>query len=498
MRVWNKYSREYVYVSCRKCALCKSKRARFWTDKMNRESKCHPYTLFGTLTYSPEFLPILSYDREHEALVSDDGSLCFSINGKIKDYLDHDSLHYIRLNNGCLPYFRVSDMQRFVKRLRSRIASNPSGEPKSCRYLRFVFVGEYGETKLRPHMHFVFYTGSKWFAEHQQDVVSSCWSTDGRSTDKKQLGRVDCSLVKNSASSYVASYIACVDSLPKIYTFPQLRPRIVSSKHPPIGSLLGSDEEVRKLFDSGSVYRTVTGRNGEVLQCLWPQDFCDRLYPRFRGFGKVSVDVLRRLYCLSDDVLGKSFDEFFFFCENERLKTNSFLQPYFQYLFTENSNCQSNSCLHVLLSQMRRFSHQARLFNVSLDDYFDRIVDYWSRRDYALLKMQQEWKQQFVESDKSLSLFASVRFDNEFCYRVSSHSSNFKLSDYVLDCDEDSLAYSVGLPQASDPEYVHKLSMCNKVIHDGKNKHIKYEYLNSDRIDDELKNFYKYLISKKT
>ena len=515
-RVWNKYTRQFSFVPCRKCNMCLSKRAQFWTDKLNRESKCHPYTLFGTLTYAPEFLPFLSYDSEHEALVSSDGALCIN-QSELNEYLDYESKRYIDLLGGNLPYARSSDLQGFIKRLRERVRKNPSGESESCRYVRYIICYEYGETKLRPHAHFIIFTGSTWLAEHAEDVVASCWSTDCRYSDSKQLGRVDVSHVRSSASSYVASYITCLDSLPKIYKLRKLRPALLFSKHPSLGSLLSDNEEVRQLFGSGSVYRSVRGKDGEVLQVLWSKDICDRLYPRVFGFGRVSPDVLRGLYERSGSFVSESFDEFFWHIKKiaddgtqdpiyhvrsfdlkkdfHICKINTDLSYYLRYVLTENQNSQSNSVLHKLLSSLKRFALQSQVFKIDYGDYFDRIVDYWQRRDYALLKYQCQWQQDISSRSKDLRDFSLTKFDPEFEYQVS-NSPNFKLNDYYADGLLDSFS-CINLDCDRDHAFMDKVSLSNKVIGDGKNKHIKYEYLERDRIDSELKSYYKYLISKK-
>lgn len=515
-RIWNKFTREFSYVPCKKCNVCLTKRALFWTDKLNRESKCHPYTLFGTLTYAPDFLPYLYKDYEHGGFTSSDGTLFIS-KDELNEYLDYDSLRYIELLDNKLPYFRISDLQAFIKRLRSRVRANPSGEPQTDRYIRYFICYEFGETKLRPHAHFLIFTRSKWFAEHSSDVVASCWSTDGRYSDSKQLGRIKCELVKNSASSYVASYLTCLDSLPKVYQFRKLRPTCLFSKCPPLGSLLSNSEEVRQLFDSGSVYRSVRGKNGKVLQVLWPKDFCDRLYPRIFGFSRVPVDVLRGLYEHCGDFLTESFDEFFFHVK--RLADDGFINPeykvrsydlkkdfvlnkvdksvssYLQYVLCQESNSFSCSVLHHLFSDIRRFAYQSLIFGISFSDYFSKIVDFWDRREKALLKFQLEWQSDVSSRSKQLRDFSLVKIDPEFAFKAS-HYPGFKLSDYFENGVLDSLS-CIRLDNSLDHSYLDKVSLSDKIIHDGKNKHIKYEFLESDSIDSELKDYYKYLISKK-
>ena len=489
--------------------MCKSKRAQFWTDKLNREAKCHPYTLFGTLTYAPEFLPTVSLDSEIGCLVSSDGTFCVK-SETVNDYLDYDSKRYIDLCSGYLPYFRSSDLQAFIKRLRSRVRNNPSGESKSCRYVRYFFCFEYGETKLRPHAHFLIFTGSKWFAEHQTDVVASCWSTDGRYSYQKQLGRIDCEIVKSSASSYVASYLTCTDRLPKIYRCRELRPSALFSKLPSLGSLLCNNEEVQELFNSGSVYRTIHRKDGSVLQVLWSADICNRLYPRVYGFGRVSPDVIRRLYEYSPSFVGESFDEFFWHCK--RLaespdyvdlvcgknvvscpKYDFGLKYYFRQVLSECENSQDNSVLRHLFSVLNRLNLQSVSLHCDINEYTNRILDYWQRRDYALLKFQCHWQSDVSSRDKSLRDFSLVSIDPEFSYR-NTLDKNFNRKDYF---HESLCSLSCIVDRSADVGYVDKVALSHKIITDGKNKHIKYEYLEKDKIDVELKKYYKYLISKK-
>lgn len=495
VKIRNKYTNEIQYVPCGKCACCRSRRSTFWTAKLNRESECHPYVIFGSLTYSPEFLPVLEQRFVDGDVYFEDGSFSIS-NNELTDYLDYDSKKYIELNKGFLPYLRFSDAQGFVKRVRERIRSNGSGEERGSRYLRYFLCGEFGETKLRPHFHFLFFTRSKWFAENAEAVIASCWSTDGRFVDKKQLGRVDVQLVRNSASSYVASYLTCVDSLPKVYTFRQLRPRAIFSKHPPLGSLFGKSEEIRSLFDSGSVTRSVRKEGVGVLQCVLPKDVSDRLYPRIQGFGRMAVDDLRRIYRFADQFVTEGFDEFFFHVK-KLADSNLFVSPYFKKLLVQNDKTVHDSTLRVFLSTIKRFAYQAMIFDISQDDYFDKIVSFWCRRDMELLKYQCLWQQDLSFRDKNLREFSQFGYDLVFLDKARDSINLNVLSDYVQQKDFNSLSRALEFSPLSDIEFSDLVSMSNKIIHDGKNKHIKYEYLNRCKIDDELKSFYKYLINKK-
>ena len=66
-KVRNPYTNDWLYVPCGKCSLCRSKKAAHWTERLEQERSCHPYCLFGTLTYNEKHLP--------KVLLADDGLL---------------------------------------------------------------------------------------------------------------------------------------------------------------------------------------------------------------------------------------------------------------------------------------------------------------------------------------------------------------------------------------------------------------------------------------
>lgn len=507
VKIRNRYSGEIQYVPCHKCNVCLSRRAQKWTHRLNDEAKCHPYQIFSTLTYAPENLPLAKFDKL--ARYRSDSSLSISFQAvdgtflipfdDVKYHLDTDSLDYIRLNNNYLPYARISDVQKFIKRLRARVSNqrgvksglwNNSGEPLQCRYVRYFAVSEYGETCLRPHFHLIIYTGSKWFAENQKAVISACWSIGDNAADPRELGFVDSQLVKSSCASYVASYLNSVSSLPKIYSFSQFRPRSFSSKCPPIGSLFSSSEEIQNLFSSGSVTRSVRTKDSGVLQVPLEQDFCNRLYPRVQGFDRLPEHLCRRIYSTGFQwsFLGR---EERFNRANDLSREKSELGEYFKKLVIQDSNSVAHSTLNNFFSVLSRFSIQSSIFNISPEDYYEKIVSFWKRRDYELLRIQCEWQDEKSHSGLD-SNFVFLSVDGVHCDGVrdaviKNRLSNLNLSAY----DTDTLTYSVNLSPDHDPDWVDKVSLSRKVITDGKNKHRKFEYLNSGKLNDLLSEYHK-------
>lgn len=103
-----------------------------WTHRMMLESVLHAENAFVTLTYSPDFLPMVGN--------------CATLNSK--------------------------DMQDFLKRLRQRIY------PKT---VRFYGVGEYGDDSWRPHYHLALfgYPSCRYgFSRYSRERADCCFACD--------------------------------------------------------------------------------------------------------------------------------------------------------------------------------------------------------------------------------------------------------------------------------------------------------------------------------
>lgn len=94
-----------VDLPCGQCIGCRLERSRQWAVRCVHEASLYDSNCFITLTYSDEFLPI---SRKKG-----------------------------------LPFLKLDDFQRFMKRLRFRCGSG----------IRFFHCGEYGEQFSRPHFH---------------------------------------------------------------------------------------------------------------------------------------------------------------------------------------------------------------------------------------------------------------------------------------------------------------------------------------------------------
>lgn len=96
-------------IGCQQCTNCRISKSSDWSIRLTQESRFHPESCFGTLTYNDQHLP------EHHTLVKRDGQL-------------------------------------FMKRVRNYLRKNFPGVK-----VRYFLVGEYGEKDARPHYHFILF-----------------------------------------------------------------------------------------------------------------------------------------------------------------------------------------------------------------------------------------------------------------------------------------------------------------------------------------------------
>lgn len=146
--VTKKDSGERVPVPCGRCPPCKVRRVNDWVFRLLQEDKNHTRSLFVTLTYDTETVPI-------------------SPNGFMT--------------------LKKSDLQNFFKRLRKRIG---------IKGLKYYACGEYGSTNKRPHYHAIIFG-----VEHIDDIAHA-WTLDG-----KPIGMVHIGNVSGDSIAYTMKYI---------------------------------------------------------------------------------------------------------------------------------------------------------------------------------------------------------------------------------------------------------------------------------------------------
>lgn len=103
---------------CGHCEGCRAAQSREWSNRLLMESLYHDSSLFVTLTYDDEHIPVV-------------------------ERLDEETGEYF-INST----LRKSDIQKFIKRLRQQFPNDK---------IRYYVAGEYGETTHRAHWHAIIY-----------------------------------------------------------------------------------------------------------------------------------------------------------------------------------------------------------------------------------------------------------------------------------------------------------------------------------------------------
>lgn len=142
---------------CGQCLPCRHVRARIWAHRIMLEANDHATSVFATLTYSDENLPL-------------DGSL------------------------------QPSHSRNFLKRLRKTL------EPQRIRYF---LVGEYGDTTQRPHYHAVLfnYPSCRNGETTNWRLDKSCCYACNIIRDAWDLGSIHLGDLTPKSASYVSGYV---------------------------------------------------------------------------------------------------------------------------------------------------------------------------------------------------------------------------------------------------------------------------------------------------
>lgn len=145
-------------VPCGKCLLCRMAKRREWSTRMLHELTYWEDSIFLTLTYDNEHLPLNPL------------GMPLNYNGSLKK----------------------SDLQKFIKRIRKRI------EPNKIKYFA---CGEYGDKEERPHYHLIIFGLSIL----DDELIMSCWPFCDWTN--KAIAENSMGLAEADSIRYVAQYI---------------------------------------------------------------------------------------------------------------------------------------------------------------------------------------------------------------------------------------------------------------------------------------------------
>ncbi len=221
-----------MVVSCGKCRSCLIQKMRSKAVVCSEQEKLSKYCFFVTLTYNREHVPCMypvflkdtAKGRQYVELYDEEtGELVGT------SYYPHSKVRQImsKCDDKKLHYARYSDLQKFVKRLRRRISLNNDYDNEKIKYYS---VSEYGPRTFRPHFHVLFYFDNAKLAQDFGVLVHQAW----------KAGYTYSTLSQGAVSSYVASYVNSIVSIPEIFKGDATHPK--SSHSSCLGISLDSKE----------------------------------------------------------------------------------------------------------------------------------------------------------------------------------------------------------------------------------------------------------------
>lgn len=390
----NKYTGDVIRVGCGCCRGCALQRRDRMSLLCRQEEQNHLYTLFVTLTFNPDTLPLLQPIRKDfgERHGYKFYNLCHRYqNLGSQVHFEPDSYHQtsdwleplLKKTNlgGFLPFVTVRDAQLFMKRLR-KFLSKYSNEK-----IKYYLVSEYGPAHFRPHFHVLLFFDEEQTKRYIGRCILLAWAYHQKtrktfSSGKtktiyklRRFGRIDYSYTQGHASSYVSSYVNCSVRLPKFYSYAIFaRPFCLHSQN--FGNPLSKTEKEEIYKDESFSFTSLSIQTDEKLHTYELQStFKSRFFPKCRGFSY------------------KSFSELY--------QTYSAFNKLSTYFGSDNINCLSNIVYSLLCSN-------------SEHPIIESFKIYTTCQDYQPLNPDIDSKKLFINKIKT-DLYLSKHFHKFVC-----------------------------------------------------------------------------------
>lgn len=321
--VFNKYISEYVNCSCGHCSACLNRKAKQYISRIESTRSFSPVCLFVTLTYSPSCLPtftikdnqlvgtyvkrqVFKYNQYYRNKFSNYEKsniyateiLCDDCSNLVNHFSESEKVMFAKggqttsgspLSPYTHGYCRKADVQKFFKRLRSRLEyfNHIYHDFDPCN-IQYFLSSEYGPRTFRPHYHAVIFADNIQYSDILKNLISECW----------RYGNVDVQYIKQNAASYVAKYINGVQSLPSYLKTRETAPFHLQSSRPslslPFGQIANQETTLEKTRTT--IVRAVNkrvfydGRSYRVVPLS--SSFISKYFPKLTGFSYSTFESL--------------------------------------------------------------------------------------------------------------------------------------------------------------------------------------------------------------
>lgn len=291
-----------MVVSCGHCLSCIVQKAHSKSNVCAQQEKISRYTFFVTLTYNKENIPcaypVYLYDEGRrkqyiELYDEETGEYLGS------SYYSHRKCKAIinRTDDKKLHYARYSDVQKFFKRLRRKIET--SKKSYNNEKIKYYSVSEYGPRTFRPHFHLLLYTDSPELSQDLAAFVRSCWT----------YGYSYTTLSQGHATSYVASYINSVVTIPPILQTSSTHPKCSHSSRLALPLFTTEFKKIYK-YEPERLVRSIEHRDSQGIvsySAPW-SSYKTFLFPKCQGFSYKSFSERYSTYNLLSTI-GRFYGE---------------------------------------------------------------------------------------------------------------------------------------------------------------------------------------------
>lgn len=232
----NKSTDELMFVPCGHCVHCRHSYTQKWQERLNIEMEHSVSTLFITLTYDNDHLPVYLHDGFGNFHPQSKSLKPFQLSNY--DY-DFSNLYLPPITSSnrdftdsfaCVSKY---DVQLFLKRLRRQIDYDKNQYLTHVSYddkaFRYFICSEYGPKTNRPHLHGLLFFKSECVA----NAVKECYLAASWKCCASR--NRDCQFVFGKASEYVSKYVTVDSSLPDILKTPFTHTFHLFSRYPTIG-----------------------------------------------------------------------------------------------------------------------------------------------------------------------------------------------------------------------------------------------------------------------
>lgn len=417
-----------VVVPCGKCSGCKVYAANVWTQRLSAETDNCPYSLFVTATYNNKFLPKLvdvgvsqmrCWSSDHRDNWRFASSRCSLRDDNISIIGNFDPVAVTNFDDyPCVPYASKRDVQLYLKQIR-KILSLKFDNGEYPYFFRYFVISEYGETKFRPHEHYIFFPYDEQIRDYLvEDVLFACWQMCDEDRFREFIKPCD-----SGSSNYLASYVNSISRIPSIYEDEQIRPFRLSSKSPALGFSAFDRKEIVKQVSVGvTEYVRSIKRLGSRFSFQYPKSYMFSVFPKCAEYSRKSYAELLCIYnsCYLSSRSGGEVKEFR--CGQVLVTSDSSLRGLSFALRPSDYNA-SRVCLKICDE-----------CGITPIEYLDKLVMYHFKRDMYSLKLFYEL--QNCKSSSPLFIMSLYQNLGEYANKIITGSAtNNEILAFDLFCE---------------------------------------------------------------